>query len=270
MPGLDGVCQDPPCFVKLKATIKQKGFKGAESMNRIWNLAVLAGLAATGFGAAAQAASVTYTGTYSGATDVTNQVINVAQFDPALGTLVSASFELSATMATQFSALNDGDFYAAWDKLAYDVSLAGAAPYSSLAISASSAPVRIIGTGTPDGTFAFVSEYQHIVGSPSYTQAGPTLNPDATFNEGPLAAYIGTGNLDFLLTTLNSDVFASAGSQTGGLPNPNTMGIATSILGQVQVTYNYNVIPVPGAVWLFGSALGLVAVIRRRAVPRAS
>lgn len=233
---------------------------------RIQKLAALAAIVAvTGFNTAAQAASVTYTGTYSGVTDVTNQVISVAQFDPTLGTLVSATFELSATMATQFSALNDGNFYAAWDKLTYDVSLTGAAPYSSLVISASGAPVRIIGTGTPDGTFAFLSEYQNIVGSPSYTQAGPTLNPVNTFIQGPLAAYIGNGNLSFLLTTLNYDAFGSAGSQTGGLPNPNTMGVATSIFGQAKVTYEYNVVPVPAAVWLFGSALGLMGVMRRRA-----
>jgi hypothetical protein len=32
------------------------------------------------------------------------------------------------------------------------------------------------------------------------------------------------------------------------------------------VTFNVNVVPVPAAVWLFGSAIGLMGVIRRRAI----
>lgn len=32
-----------------------------------------------------------------------------------------------------------------------------------------------------------------------------------------------------------------------------------------QITFNYSVVPVPAAVWLFGSALGLLGVARRRA-----
>ncbi len=44
-------------------------------------------------------------------------------------------------------------------------------------------------------------------------------------------------------------------------------GIATSAAGTNYLTFN--VVPVPAAVWLFGSALGLLGVARRRAVASA-
>lgn len=34
----------------------------------------------------------------------------------------------------------------------------------------------------------------------------------------------------------------------------------------LQMNFNYSVVPVPGAVWLFGSALGLLGVARRRSI----
>jgi hypothetical protein len=82
---------------------------------------VMAGLILAGISCGSQAATVTYTGTYSGVTDVTNQVINVAQFNPLLGTLVSATFELTGTMTTSASFSGDASYYAGWDKMTYQL-----------------------------------------------------------------------------------------------------------------------------------------------------
>jgi len=229
-------------------------------MNRFQKLAALAAIAATGLTTAAQAATVSYTGTFSGVTDVTNQVINVAKFDSSLGTLTGATFELSATMNTSayVNTAGDNNYYVGWDKTIYNLSLTGDTGYTGVNISNSLAPTRIVGTGTPDGTFAF-AEYANILNTPNWTQAGPTLTDSDTFLESPLAAYIGLGNLNFFLTTQNFDTLATLG--TG---SPSSQGWSTNILSQVKVTYEYSVVPVPAAVWLFGSALGLMAVVRRR------
>lgn len=216
------------------------------------------GAALLGLNVGAQAATVTYTGTYSGVTDVTNQVINVAKFDSSLGTLVSATFQLSATMNTSAYVNGDNDYYVGWDKTVYNMSLTGDTGYSGVAISGNLAPTRIVGTGTPDGTFV-LAEMVNVISTPNWTYIGPTLNASNTFNESPLAAYIGLGNLNFFLTTQNYDSLATLGAGS-----PSSQGWSTNILGNVQVTYEYNVVPVPAAVWLFGSALGIMGVMRRK------
>lgn len=217
----------------------------------------------TGF---ARADSVTYSASYSGLTDVTNQTIAVNQFNSSLGTLQSATFVLGATMNTSMFAANDGDFYAGWDKMEYSLSLTGDAPYSGIAISAVAAPVRVVGTGTPDESFSF-SERQHIVTgiNPSlWTFAGPTLTATQTFAQGALAAFAGSGNLNFFLTTQNYDAFSVAGTQTGGSPAPS-QGLHTNIISDVSVTYTYTTpVPEPETYAMFMAGLGLMGFMARR------
>ncbi|MEI6299865.1 MAG: choice-of-anchor E domain-containing protein [Betaproteobacteria bacterium] len=220
--------------------------------------AAMASLAA----ATAHADTVTYSGSFNGLTDVTNQAIAVSQFNPNLGTLQSASFQLSATMTTDAFANNDGNFYAGWDKLVYSLSLVGDAPYSGLAVAASNAPARLVGTGTPDGSFT-LAEMLHLTSSPNlWTFTGPTLAVAQTFAQGALGAFSGNGNLSFFLTTVNSDALAVAGAQTGGLP-ASYQGLHTNVASQVLVTYTYAV-PEPSTYALFGVGVLFLGFVARK------
>ena len=142
------------------------------------------------------AATITYTGNFSGLTDVINQPINVLQFNPSMGTLLSATFTLSGTMNTSAFAVNDGDFYAGWDIMEYQFALTGGTGYSSVEISASDAPIRVVGTGSPGSQFSFTfsgTNMARFVGQPSWTYAGPTLSNSSTISEGASSVFVGSG-----------------------------------------------------------------------------
>jgi hypothetical protein len=210
----------------------------------------------------AHADTISYSGSFSGPTDVTNQAIAVSQFNPNLGILQSASFQLSATMTTDAFATNDGDFFVGWDKLVYSLSLVGDVPFSALAIAANGGPTRVVGNGAPDGTFSF-AEMAHLTSSPNpWTFSGPALTAAQTFAQGALSAFTGIDNLNFFLTTLNEDTFSLAGTQTGGVP-ASLSGLHTNIASQVLVTYTYAV-PEPSTYALLGVGVLFLGFVARK------
>jgi hypothetical protein len=227
----------------------------------------------------AQADTVTYTGSFSGPTDVTNQVIQVQQFNSSLGSLESVSFTLGATMNTSAFATNDGDFYAGWDKLQYSLSLTGDAGYNNIAISANDPAARLVGTGTAGSTFSKYeqniissSPNETYVGPGSYVWnfAGPTLSATNSFAQGANAAFIGTGDLNFFLTTANLDSLAFGGTQTNGIP-PNNQGLSTSIASNVSVTYTYaEPVPEPETYAMLLAGLGLLGFMVQRRIQKAA
>jgi len=74
---------------------------------------------------------------------------------------------------------------------------------------------------------------------------------------------VGVGNVPNL--TLSVDLFSTSVTSTG-LDSLDVTGLAAITGATVDVTYTYStVVPVPAAVWLFGSGLvGLVGVARRK------
>lgn len=209
-----------------------------------------AAVALLAFSVGSQAATVSYSGSYNGDTDVSDWVINVAQFDPSLGTLVSATFDLDATMHSKLEAGtlvfdNPGfhiepavDVTYNWTKDTAYFTLIGASPYDSMMI-----------TADMSGWNGNGSDVYGVIDAPD-------LHADGSFAGSPLSAFIGTGNLDFFLTTENYNTF----SVSNGL----TTRLSTDIAAAVTVTYEYTPVPVPAAAWLFGSGIGILGMFRRR------
>jgi hypothetical protein len=233
----------------------------------------------------AYASTISYSGSFSGLTDVTNQSIQVHQFDTNLGTLTGVSFSLDATMKTQLQVNNDGNFFAGWDLDTYKFSLIGDSSYNNIAIAQDGSGQRVVGTGaygsladsvngvlfkalgTGHNMQNITSADANNVGSAlSYvwTQKGPTLTASNTFNLAASSAFQGVGFLSFFLTTNNNDSFSVGGTQTGGQP-ANLQSLSTNVLAHVNVDYTYiSAVPVPPAFALFASGLLGLGVLRKK------
>lgn len=220
------------------------------------------------------ASSVSYLGSFTGLTDVANQPIQVQQFNPSLGNLLSVSFTLSTSMDTRLEVNNDGNFFAGWDKNIFQFNLNGSGAATGIDLSASAASQRVVGSGTVGSTFTTStrlnvtpSDPNNVLQSPGFykwTKVGPTLSNTQTYNPSVASGFSGLGSLNFLLTTVNDDTLFIAGTQTLGVP-PNLQQIISNVTSNITVTYTYDAVPIPAAMWLFGAAMAtLIGSSRRR------
>jgi hypothetical protein len=174
-----------------------------------------------------------------------DHVIVLPQFDPSLGALSDVTFNLAS------------DLY-----IGHEFLLVGfGTPILSAASSDYTLSIADLVTGTvfqktfhntaecdQGGGLCVVSNFEH--GGEMY---------DDSVSVAPLAGYQGVGNFDLTLRQLTEiTINPIFGAAEAGL-------VAGWSSGVLEVVYTYSVVPVPAAVWLFGSALGLLGWMRRKA-----
>lgn len=207
---------------------------------------IAAVLAATLISGGANAATVSY----FGSTGVAGSSSSLAlqQFDASLGTLTGISIDWDYGFNGTFRVVQD--------------TLSGVASAQNGFVSNT-----VLATSTPAGATgpslnSFAGTAFSVAVPPTYSQFFAGGKTD-TQSFGPLSAFIGLG-----MVTYN---FFSSSSATATVSEGLLSGIVSSLhLVNADITYTYDdisAVPVPAAIWLFGSGLvGLVGVARRKKV----
>ncbi len=196
------------------------------------------------------ASLVEYDDSVSGKTPVLNQVLSVSQFNPALGTLNSATFTLSGQVNGSLTVtVQTPNQYTltTWDKNdfgghdRYYFSLLGYFMSAQDAWAGQVVNRDRVDYGTPE------------------TFSAPTLSAfnNFTFFGSALNPFKGTRSLDFHFSANSYDTVSLLGD------NPRS-SMTTTYDGSVKVVYDYSPVPIPGAVWLLGSGVLGLAALRRK------
>ncbi len=176
-----------------------------------------------------------------------DQAFVLPQFDPSLGALSDVTFNLTSDLTANVELFVTGF---------------GSNPIHSIASSDYTLSIEDLVTGT-----VFQKIFHNAV---ECTKMGSGLCTASSFEHAsemyddsvsvaPLAGYQGVGNFDLTLSQLTEiDV------------NPQIEGgkaeasLVAGWVGELEVVYTYNVVPIPAAVWLFGSGLGLLGWMKRK------
>ena len=218
----------------------------------------------------AHAATITYTtgwntsdGVSSGGngplfTDNLSATTNrsISQFDPAMGILQGITIDIYGVRLTSSASANFLD-----DTVLSDV--AGRQELRNMSINVTM-PNYLYGRPRANRAATCSGSGGVFSGASCSTNLGSSTaaltGDNATL--GPLSAYIGTGNVSISINQLGQ-LFTDETDGDNGYVNSRSGTVSTS--GSIDVTYSYSVVPVPAALWLFGSGLlGLIGVARRK------
>lgn len=184
---------------------------------------------------------------------------DILQFDPVNGVLTSATITINGNLSY---------FVDVWG----DVITDEASPHFIQAESSVSVGAGVLVDGTD-----ILNPYDTLSGA-VYCDGGPysiggacmdTISGDGSiatsgiFTGSELIAFIGSGYLS------NIDIHLLAGLETftfDNIDNPEVF-IEADFAGDITIDYEYSVVPVPAAVWLFGSGLlALFGLVKRNPI----
>jgi hypothetical protein len=234
----------------------------------------------------AQAGSVTYTTIVPlNTTDLTNESANpptgsafLQEFNPSLGTLESVTITLEASGGTNFSTIKNTSA-SSTTFVAYESSTVWLDDLNNSTID-----TNLLGDGSPSTNYLtnqtqgqiFFNSHTYLPDGESggtTLAAGATTSASATSSDDEfvtttdptwLAAFVGVGDLDIVLSTLSGGGYYATGGANINIVETTQAG------GTVKVEYDYSggpppPVPEPGTLGLFGTGLlGLAGLLRFR------
>ncbi len=177
--------------------------------------------------------------------------IDVAQFNPTLGTLQEAIFTLTENLTGTFSCTNNSSAgqYAYWGLI------------DNLSISYGNMSVSETVSSGYDANFntANMNKAGPIASGQTITVSTINMNNSSqmfTFTDpGQLSAFLGKGTLPFNLVSNQSDESVVTGGNYSS-------GFSTQASGTVSVQYEYTAAPIPGTILLFVPCFVCLAAMR--------
>lgn len=191
-------------------------------------------------------------------------VTGLQQFNPALGALTGVTFDITAGGFSWDASMfgeppTQGDLFEGEFEGFIQADLAYVDGLSASVLAGVSDSINLLCSSD------FGDELCEDFNSNSLDFSTDGFDIPHSIGDFDLADLIGTGDVTNLSVGVNT--FGSSFLTNDGLDFVEVTGFAEASNVTVEVTYEYSVVPVPAAAWLFGSGLlGLVSLARRKRV----